>query len=371
MDKIIDKVILLLCTTVLCIFSVGNEYLIIPVIISLLVSALCIFFERSEIHLVLYLLFTGLCSVYPLLCIFLPLIVYDLFFTRYQYFILFVIPLLIVKSALNNSSLSTLIIMFCLLSYFMKFKTTRYQKLLSAYHGVMDDRNELAIIQEEKNRSILENQDYEISVATLNERNRISKEIHDHVGHLLSRSLIQIGALLTISREPVIKEELSALKESISEGMDSIRASIHNMHDESVDLYATLEKLVRDFQFCPVQFEYNITTTPLLKMKYCFIAITKEAFSNIIKHSDATQVSLQLKEHPAMYQLIISDNGTVSEKTKAIIRRFQLAENSLDGMGLQNMADRVKGFSGNLNLTIEQGFKIYVTIPKELVREEY
>ena len=38
---------------------------------------------------------------------------------------------------------------------------------------------------EQKNKELLEKQDYEIQVATLNERNRIAREIHDSVGHLL------------------------------------------------------------------------------------------------------------------------------------------------------------------------------------------
>ena len=45
-------------------------------------------------------------------------------------------------------------------------------------------------------------------------------------------------------------------------------------------------------------------------MKYCFISITKEAFANIMKHSNATKVQLILREHPGLYQLCIEDNGT-------------------------------------------------------------
>ena len=35
-----------------------------------------------------------------------------------------------------------------------------------------------------------------------------------------------------------------------------------------------------------------------------------------------------------------------------------------DGMGLRNITDRVKGFGGNINITVDQGFKIFISIPK-------
>jgi len=54
----------------------------------------------------------------------------------------------------------------------------------------------MAMLLRQKNRELIEKQDYEIRLATLNERGRIAREIHDHVGHLLSRSILQIGALM-------------------------------------------------------------------------------------------------------------------------------------------------------------------------------
>lgn len=63
---------------------------------------------------------------------------------------------------------------------------------------------------------LLLNQDAQINLATLNEQNRISKEIHDNIGHLLSRSIIQIGALLIVAKDDVIIKGLTSLKESLS-----------------------------------------------------------------------------------------------------------------------------------------------------------
>lgn len=244
-------------------------------------------------------------------------------------------------------------------SFLAKYKTDKDAHLLLEYYQLRDDTKELEIILEKQNHTLLENQDIEITAAMLSERNRISKEIHDNIGHLLSRSLLQIGALLTITKEEITKETLTSLRDSISAGMDSIRSSIHNMHDESIDLYNEVHRLVTAFTFCHISFDYNIKHQPEAKIKTSLINIVKEALNNIMKHSNATSVSIRLLEHPAMYQLIISDNGVLSNTTKWLLSQNKTG----DGMGLQSMADRIKSFDGNFNIITEKGFEIFITIP--------
>ena len=89
-----------------------------------------------------------------------------------------------------------------------------------------DISREAALLLEEKNRELIERQDYEIRLATLNERGRIAREIHDHVGHLLSRSILQIGALMVTASNEEEKENLSTLHETLSQAMDRIRTCL-------------------------------------------------------------------------------------------------------------------------------------------------
>lgn len=366
MFEIIDKIVLLLCCTFLYITTMNETYAVIPVLLVIFLGSLSIYFGRLQIRFAIYFLYLLICALFPAYLIFLPVMLYDLLLTDYKYIATICFVPMLANPNYFHATLVIFILLFCLFTFLLKYKSIRIQTLTEEYRNLRDTAEELSRVQEEKNRGILENQDYEINLATLNERNRISKEIHDHVGHLLSRSLLQIGALLTISKEEITIEGLTSLKESLSEGMDSIRASIHNMHDESIDLYSSIEKLVKEFTFCPITFDYDVVTPPLLKIKYCFIATVNESLSNIIKHSDATLVSVILKEQPAMYQLIISDNGHIDDKTKVLLRRLRISGDYADGMGLQNIADRVKGFNGNLNITGDGGFKIFITIPKEV-----
>jgi signal transduction histidine kinase len=217
---------------------------------------------------------------------------------------------------------------------------------------------------EEKNQSLLKNQDYEINLATLNERNRISKEIHDNIGHLLSRALLQVGALLTITKEEITKEGLTALKDSLSGGMDQIRNSIHHMYDESIDLYVQIEHLTKEFTYCPIHYEYDIKNPPGIQLKHSIIGILKESLANIIRHSNATKVTIILREHPAMYQLVVQDNGTIDDRHRRSLSSILDQQEYGEGMGLRNISDRVKSFGGNINISVENGFKLFITFPK-------
>jgi signal transduction histidine kinase len=78
----------------------------------------------------------------------------------------------------------------------------------------------------------------------------------------------------------------------------------------------------------------------------------KEAITNISKHSNATTVLITLKEHSAFYQLLIHDNGQVP------------VDNNPVGMGITNMEERVEALGGHFNLATDNGFKIFISIPK-------
>jgi signal transduction histidine kinase len=364
MYEIIDKLVLFLCCTTLYLFHTSNVFVIIPVIISIVLSCLFIYFEDGRIRLAGNILFAILCLFLPGYITFIPLILYDIFHSKYQYGLL-TVPFIIAYHIFDYTSLTlSFTFILLLISYLLKFKTDRLNKLNTEYDELRDNSAQMSMLLQEKNQDLLKNQDYEINLATLNERNRISKELHDNIGHLLSRSLLQVGALLTVAKDDLIKESLSDLKASLSGGMDQIRNSIHNMYDESIDLYMQIDNLVKEFTFCPISYEYDIKNPPPVKLKHSLIAITKEALSNIIRHSNATTVSLLLREHPAMYQLVIKDNGDLDEKEKRLLSKAFENELYGDGMGLRNIYDRVKSFDGNINISVDKGFQIFITIPK-------
>ena len=244
------------------------------------------------------------------------------------------------------------------LSFFLWLYAGKYQALYQDFHQIRDDSEEHTLLLSEKNKALLEKQDYEIYAATLRERNRIAREIHDNVGHVLSRTILLTGAARAINKDQNLDSLLKGLDNSLNSAMDSIRSSVHDLHDDAVNLQETIKGIITDIKIENVEFEYDMSEIIPREIKYCFISIIKEALSNVARHSNATLVQITMREHPALYQLCIEDNGTLTESNLETLLPNR-------GIGLSNMNDRLKVLNGNLQITIQKGVRLFITIPKE------
>ncbi|MDP4181931.1 MAG: histidine kinase [Bacillota bacterium] len=353
MNKLLDKLIIFIVCAALYVPNANNKYLIVPILIAVILSAAFSYVEAYGVILGLSAVFLVICFYEPVFIFFIPIMSYDIIYSKIKWiWILAFIPLIGMPHHSFQSSRG-LVAAFLLVAYILKRRTVALENMKKEYNKLRDNTKEMSMQLEKKNRGLLEKQDYEINLATLKERNRIARDIHDNVGHLLSRSILQIGALLATNKNEETKESLRSIKDTLSEAMNSIRSSVHNLHEESIDLKTEIQKLIDSFDFCDVKLDYSVETNLEKNIKYCFIAVTKEALSNIINHSNATEASVMIREHPALLQLVIQDNGAESS---------YLSEN---GIGLKNIKDRVSAINGNVNISTEKGFRIFISVPKE------
>lgn len=134
-------------------------------------------------------------------------------------------------------------IVFDMLAVYLRQMTWQDRELQKEFIRIQDDDREYNRMLKLKNRYLIEKQDAQVYSATLKERNRIAREIHDNVGHLLSRALIQTGAVIAVSRDEQTKPLLLSIKETLDCAMNNIRNSVHDLHDESVDLEQTVREM--------------------------------------------------------------------------------------------------------------------------------
>lgn len=320
------------------------------------------------------------CTV-PVYILFLPIILYDCFSQIPKYIcIIFIIPIanMWIKKNLSaiaktdfhtdTDTLTFFIILFVIqivICYTISQKTQTILKNKRDINRLQDTYNEHKLSLEYENQYLLKQQDNEINIATLNERNRIAREIHDNIGHMLSRSILQIGALIAINKDDTLNEHYQNLKESLNQAMDSIRNSVHDLHNDSIDLENSMNQLINTFDFCEIKLDYDVSKYVSREVKYCFISITKEALNNTIKHSNATAVTITIIEHPSFYKYVYDDNGN-NQNTVPVSIQDNLKEDTYrEGMGLNNMRERVKSLQGIINFHTDNGFSIHITIPKQ------
>lgn len=241
-----------------------------------------------------------------------------------------------------------------MLSYFTELLLGYQMKL----HSMRDASMEHDMLMEQMNHQLIEKQNAQIYNATLKERNRIAREIHDNVGHMITRSILQVGAIGVINTDERLKAPIADLKSTLDTAMDSMRKSVHDLYDESVDLRQALAKLKPTDSAFAFSLEYDCEDDVSRDVKYAFIAIAKEAVNNAVKHSNGDEIRIIVREHPAFYQLEIMDNGTsVDERS--------LSGETGDGIGIKNIKERVAAIGGTMRIKADDGFRIFVTLMKK------
>jgi signal transduction histidine kinase len=198
--------------------------------------------------------------------------------------------------------------------------------------------------------------------ATLQERNRIAREIHDALGHALTAQSIQLeNAQLFLP--PDAEKTASFLQEAKqlgSRALQEVRRSISTLRANPLQgqtLETAIAKAVDEFRqtsgILP-DFRIQLSQPIPTEISTALYRITQESLTNIYKHSAATQVSIDLRETPEAIQLQIKDNG----------QGFN-PERNTTGFGLQGMRERTTALGGQFFLASQpgKGCRITVSIP--------
>lgn len=255
-------------------------------------------------------------------------------------------------------------IVFDMLAVYLRQMTWQDRELQKEFIRIQDDDREYNRMLKLKNRYLIEKQDAQVYSATLKERNRIAREIHDNVGHMLTRAIMLTGAIKVVNKNKSLCPSIDNLEECLSTAMNNIRESVHNLHNNSISLENTIKNLTADFDFCKINLIYDIEENIPNDVKYTFIAIVKEGLTNIEKHSNATAVKLTFREHPAIYQLILQDNGTNATDFDCSPYESESYLSVTSGIGLNNMYSRIHMLKGTIKIYTDNGFCIFISIPK-------
>lgn len=245
----------------------------------------------------------------------------------------------------------------------LSLRTAQLEREQERMRRTRDELQERALALEARNRDLADRQDYEVELATLAERARIAREIHDNVGHQLTRASLQTEALRVVhANEPGVAADFADVKRTVDEALQLVRTSVHALNDNAANLSVQLERIVKDARSDggpQIELEVLAEHAPA-NVANCFAAILREALSNTIRHARAQNVTVRCMEHPSFYQLIVTDDGTGATPANS--------RNAAEGMGLGSMRERVEALGGTFTAGPRAGapgWRVFATVPKQ------
>jgi signal transduction histidine kinase len=225
------------------------------------------------------------------------------------------------------------------------------------------------LIQQKRKRTLVEKQTKEtirlkqqslnsIIQAQENERQRIAKDLHDGIVQQLGSLKIRLSS--TFANESISDASSIDLLEQTT---TDLRELSHRMMPKSLEelglISAVEDTLSISFDLTDIKYTFDhfgVVGRLPQKLEITIFRILQELINNIIKHSQANEVSIQLIKNKSHTIVIVEDNGVgFSVKSEK------------NGIGLLNINSRLDSVAGSVNFSpsVESGTLVTIRIPNE------
>ncbi len=200
---------------------------------------------------------------------------------------------------------------------------------------------------------------YAVFQAQENEKEKLSKDLHDGVGALLSLIKLNISS---IAPDEASEKILARTKNLASDAMKEVRGIAHDLMPgvlAKAGLQPALVEMAESVSApgnIDVQLSCNLPERLPPVIEGHIFRIIQEATNNILKHANASTEVINISASRDHIEILIADNGAGFDK--AILSR-------ITGNGLNNMYSRVNALKGEINIVTEKGngTKINISLP--------
>ncbi|MFE9077810.1 histidine kinase [Bacillus cereus] len=212
-----------------------------------------------------------------------------------------------------------------------------------------------------KQNAVLEQYMSQIERITLaEERNRLSSELHDTVGHAYTSIIMGMETLRTELATEMGIQRLDSLLEMGRKSIEDVRGYLHQMDSscQSSSLIQSLQNLGAEFQehaqvnvsFRTFGEEYQLSR----QAKIAFVRCLQECLTNAVRHGQGTEIIVSLQFEQQYTRLEVQDNGKGNVEWQ-------------EGFGMNAMKERAMNLQGHLSVYTkpEEGMLVTCTIPRQ------
>ncbi|MFW6284848.1 MAG: sensor histidine kinase [Bacillota bacterium] len=267
---------------------------------------------------------------------------------------LVLVPLVLIARTFDGEFL-----MLWLLALLFGFILHSWQKEKKAHLNTIDtQRKTILEIQDERAR-LLDSQSEISRIASYSERERIAKALHDNLGHEITAGLLSLKAYQKLEeRKKSDPELLKRAIHRIDNAASELKKTVHNTKPVEAFGQEVFDHEIKRFSL-PV--EYHKSGDPgLIQAHHWQVlnAVLKESLTNVLKHSDATEVHVTLEVTAQVIRFMVEND------------RPRPAEKTGKSYGLTFMRQRIEALGGTLSFQHGLTYKVIAILPFEEVDHE-
>lgn len=227
------------------------------------------------------------------------------------------------------------------------------QELMLAKKQLIEKNLDLSYAYEQLKRAYDDLEDFTI----MKERNNMSREMHDTVGHTLTTSLVELELCKMLGKDnEELMNKLEHISSQVRKGLGDLRMTVRRLKEDldwEQEIYAIGERL-NEYTDIKVKYIVGELTGISTQILRCVYRIIQEGITNGIKHGKATAFMIEVKREERHLWIEILDNGLGAIAFK-------------QGFGLNAMRERVEALGGTLHFESykDEGFTIQAQIPLE------
>jgi signal transduction histidine kinase len=190
------------------------------------------------------------------------------------------------------------------------------------------------------------------------ERKKLTRELHDHVGQMLTALRMELGRAQRV--DPQANQVLAECKQLVDTILRSVRDLVMGLRPSMLDdfgLQPALEWHVRDFRRranmrVELRISGDVAALPD-QHRTCVYRIVQEALTNCARHAQAKRADISLRYELGRIELVVTDDGIGLDPAKS------------RGMGLLGIEERVRELRGTFEVRTPQqgGTQLSIVLP--------
>jgi len=283
----------------------------------------------------------------------------------------------------------TILTFSALCGLFLRFWALEYKKRLRFRDKITGEYYEMENFQYELSMALMEVE----RTASISERTKIARDIHDNAGHEIVAAYISFQAIRKLLDSEKTKKATMSLSEGsvagvspaeqqglgqspnilkmydnalkrLNNGTRKIRETAHNLQSATVIGVESLSEACRRFPMCSVDFHtYGDTMRVPMYVWNVLNSCLNECLTNIIRHSHAKKVVVTLDAAKYIVRLCVENDGV--PKLQSYVKDIHRANAHpvIVGMGLRNIRQRTIAVGGSLSVDACDMFRVICVVP--------